>query len=310
LARQREDAATAMTRTLRRLAVGVCVAGALALFALWRIDSPRVERLRMAVVDALGPGLALTGAPIAELVALAEDWGRFGDLDRQNRELRREIERLRAWRDAAAELERENAQLRALNNVRLAPRTGYATGEIVADGRGPFAHSAVVNIGARDGVEDGAAAVDGEGLVGRVVGVGEQSARILLLTDFSSRLPVKILPSGRRAILAGDATAAPQLLFLATTEGVSIGDRVVTSGDGGVTPPDMPVGLVAALGERMARVSLASDYSRLEFVRVLRWRRERPVDAPGELILPERFETAPAPVVGEAIAPPPHGAGD
>jgi rod shape-determining protein MreC len=298
-----------MTRALRRIVVAACAAGSLGLFALWRIDNPRIERLRMTVADALAPGFDLTGGAIAQAVALAEDWRRFRDVDSQNRELRREIERLRAWREAAAELERENARLRALNNVRLAPRTGYATGEIVADGRGAFGHSALVNVGARDGVEDGAAAVDGEGVVGRVVGVGEQSARILLLTDFSSRLPVKVLPSGRRAILAGDATAAPQLLFLATTEGVSIGDRVVTSGDGGVTPPDMPVGLVAALGERTARVSLASDYSRLEFVRVLRWRRERPVDAPGELILPERFD-APAPVAGNAATAAPAGTGD
>jgi rod shape-determining protein MreC len=288
-----------MARTLRRIGVGALAALALGLFALWRIDSPRIERLRMALADRLSPSIDLAAGPVSDLVALVEDWGRFRDVDGQNRELRREVERLRAWRDAAAELERENARLRALNNVRLAPRTGYATGEIVADAGGPFGHSALVDIGARDGVEDGAAAVDGEGLVGRIVGLGEASARVLLLTDFASRVPVKILPSGRRAILTGDATAAPQLLFIADPEGVAIGDRVVTSGDGGVFPPDLPVGVVAALGDRSARVRLASDYSRLDFVRVLRWRREKPVDAPGELILPGQFD-APAPVVGQA----------
>lgn len=276
-----------MARAVRRIVLAGLALVGLALFALWRIDNPRVEQLRMASADALAPAVNAIAAPLADAATLARDWERLSVVHAQNRELRREIQRLRAWRDAAQELERENARLRALNNVRLSPRIGFATGEVVADAGGPFGHSALVNIGARDGVADGAAAVDGSGLVGRVVGVGEGVARILMLTDPSSRVPVKILPSGRRAVLAGDASSAPQLAFLAATEDVGVGDRVVTSGDGGVFPPDLDVGVVAAVDGRAARVRLAADYGRLEFVRVLRWRPEAPLDAPTALILPE-----------------------
>ena len=276
-----------MARAVRRIVLAGLGLSGLVLFALWRVDNPRVEQLRMASADALAPAVNAVAAPLADAAALARDWERLSAVHAQNRELRREIQRLRAWRDAAQELERENARLRALNNVRLSPRIGFATGEVVADAGGPFAHSALVNIGARDGVADGAAAVDGSGLVGRVVGVGEGVARILMLTDPSSRVPVKILPSGRRAVLAGDASAAPQLAFLAATEDVGVGDLVVTSGDGGVFPPDIEVGLVAAVDGRAARVRLAADYGRLEFVRVLRWRPEAPLNAPSALILPE-----------------------
>jgi rod shape-determining protein MreC len=290
VARLRDDAGAEMARTLRRIVLVVLCVGGLALFLLWRADNPRVERLRIAVAEAASPSITFLATPATRLWLLVEDWGRFQDVYAQNRELRREIERLRAWRDAAQGLERENAQLRALNNVRLSPRMSFATGEVIADTGGPFGHSALVNIGARDGVEDGAAAVDGAGLVGRVVGVGDQVARVLLLTDFDSRVPVKILPSGRRAILTGDATAAPRLSFIAEPEGVEIGQQVVTSGDDGVFPPDLAVGVVAALEGRAARARLAADYQRLEFVRVLRWRRPTPTDAPGELILPGRAE--------------------
>ena len=286
MARHPEDASVVMVRTVRRIGYGLLTLAGLALFLLWRIDNPRVERARMAVADALAPPVAWIAEPVAGAAAIAEDWEAFADVWRRNRDLRREIERLRAWRDVAQELERENARLRALNNVRLAPRMGFATGEVIADAGGPFGRSVLVNVGSADGVEDGAAAVDGAGLVGRVVAVGERVSRILLLTDFDSRVPVKVLPSGRRAVLTGDATAAPRLAFLAEAAEVPVGATVVTSGDGGVYPPDIDVGVIAALGERSARVSLAADYQRLEFVRVLRWRRERPLDAPGELILP------------------------
>jgi rod shape-determining protein MreC len=286
VAKLREDAGAEMARTVRRIGLaGLCLIG-LVLFGLWRVDSPRIERLRMALVDAAAPSVTVFARPAARLAEIVEDWERFSDVYGQNRDLRREIERLRAWREAAQVLERENSQLRALNNVRLSPRMAFATGEVIADGAGPFGHSILVNIGARDGVEDGAAAVDGAGLVGRVVGVGEEVSRILLLTDFESRVPVKILPSGRRAILTGDATAAPRLSFIAEPDGVQIGQRIVTSGDDGVFPPDIAVGLVAAVDGRAARAQLSADYRRLEFVRVLRWRRSAPADAPGDLILP------------------------
>lgn len=288
-----------MARTVRRIVLALLALLAIAAFGLWRVDNPRAERMRMVVIDALAPPLGGLTAPLAWAARAAEDWAGFVAAHEENRELRREIARLRAWREAAQQLERENARLRALNNVRLAPRIVFATGEIVADSGGPFARSVLVDVGRVDGVADGAAAVDGGGLVGRAVGVGERVSRLLLLTDPTSRVPVKVLPSGRRAILMGDGEAAPRLGFLSDPQGVSLGDRVETSGEGGVFPPDLAVGVIAALGDRSARVRLAADYRRLDFVRVLRWRREAPLDDAPRLILPPA-----APATGPVAAGP------
>jgi len=286
VSQMREDAGAELARTLRRVALAAfCLLG-VGLFLLWRIDNPRIERLRMALADAVAPSMDMIAGPVARLGDLLRDWERFGDVYAENHELRREIERLRAWREAARSLERENAQLRALNNVRLSARMGFATGEVIADAGGPFGRSVLVNIGARDGVTDGAAAVDGAGLVGRVVGVGEEVSRVLLLTDFDSRVPVKVLPSGERAVLTGEADAPPRLRFVGDIDAVSPGQRVVTSGDGGVFPPDLVVGVVAAMDRRGALAQLAADYRGLSFLRILRWRRPVPADAPGALVPP------------------------
>jgi rod shape-determining protein MreC len=169
-------------------------------------------------------------------------------------------------------------------NVRLAPRMGFVTGDVIADSGGPFSQSALVNVGSRDGVIDGSAAVDGRGLVGRVVGVGENAARLLLLTDFSSRVPVVIQPSGKRAILVGDGTAAPRLDFVEGGDAIGAGDLLETSGDGGVFPPNLPVGRAILSGSTW-RAALAADYARMEFVRLLRYRPDTRIDRPGDLIL-------------------------
>ena len=302
MARLRNDASAEMARTLRRILLGSLTVVALALFALWRVDSPRIEAMRLGLADRAAPFLAVTSVPFARLMMLVEDWERFSSLHQQNRDLRREIERLRGWRDAAQQLERENAQLRALNNVQLSPRLAYATAEIFADPRSPFGRSVMASVGADDGVADGSAVVDGRGLVGRVVGVGAGVSRILLLTDFSSRVPIKILPSGLRGVLVGDGTAAPQLAFVAEPGAIELGARVVTSGDDGVFPPDLPVGVIAAQGERLARVQLASDYQRLEFVRILRWQREVPEALPPDLVGPPLAEPAEGPELPERSA--------
>jgi rod shape-determining protein MreC len=298
LARLREDASAEMARTLRRILLAGLALVALVLFALWRADSPRVEALRLQVADRARPLLELSAAPFAKAVALIEDWERFATLHGQNRDLRREVERLRGWREAAQQLERENARLRALNNVQLSPRLAYTTAEILADPRSPFGRSVLVSVGSLDGVVDGSAAVDGNGLVGRIVGVGEDVARLLLLTDFSSRVPVKVLPGGQRGVLTGDGGQAPRLDFVADAADLTLGARVVTSGDDGVFPPDIPVGVLAGAGERVLRVSLAADYQLLDFVRILRWQRDTPRELTPDLVGssadPSRPEAEPA----------------
>ena len=160
------------------------------------------------------------------------------------------------------------------------------SGVVMADSGSPFRQSVLLNVGARDGIVDGWATMDGLGLVGRISGVGERTARVILLTDASSRIPVTIQPSGQRAMLVGDNTPAPPVEFLETPEQVRPGDRVISSGDGGIFPAGLLVGVVEADSERRLRVRLAADYERLSFLRVLRSHPAEEISEAGSLILP------------------------
>ena len=177
---------------------------------------------------------------------------------------------MQTWKEAALQLEQENARLLDLNKVRLDPRLTYVTGVVLADSGSPFRQSVLLNVGARDGLIEGWATMDGIGLVGRISGVGDNTARVILLTDASSRIPAVIQPSGQRAIVAGDNSAAPPIDFLENPELVRPGDRVISSGDGGVFPAGLLIGQIAADPGGRLRVRLAADFERLEFLRVLR----------------------------------------
>ncbi|SFS21623.1 rod shape-determining protein MreC [Yoonia litorea] len=271
---------------IRRLLVGVLVLALVGLFLVWRIDSPRVERLRAQAIDTFVPSFAWAMAPITGAANLISDFQSYQQLRAQNQDLRRELQQMKAWREAALQLEQENAKLLDLNNVSLDPQLTYVTGVVITDSGSPFRQSVLVNVGARDGIVDGWPTMDGIGLVGRIAGVGNETSRVMLLTDTSSRIPVTIQPSGQRAILAGDNTLAPPLDFLEDTALVRPGDRVVSSGDGGVFPADLLVGQVALGTDGRMRVRLAADYGRLEFLRVLRAQPHGQIADPDGLVTP------------------------
>jgi rod shape-determining protein MreC len=275
-----------IARPVRRLVIGLLVFVLLATFALWRIDSPRVERFRVALTDRLVPSFDWALVPVTNFVGMVDDFRSYARIHEQNQQLRRELQQMRAWREAALQLEQQNAQLRDLNQVRVDPRLTHVTGVVLADSGSPFRQSVLLNVGARDGIRDGWATMDGLGLVGRISGVGQQTSRVILLTDSNSRIPVTVQPSGQRAVLAGDNSALPPLDFLEAPEEVRPGDRVVTSGDGGVFPAGLLVGQVAQGVDRRLRVRLSADYERMEFLRVLRSQPIEPVTDPGGLVLP------------------------
>lgn len=288
-----------MWRSIRQiLLVGFSVL-LLGIFVLWRIDNPRVENIRIAILDAIRPSFDWTINPVTYVSNLFSDYQTMDDLYDQNRELRREIQRLKGWREAALQLEEKNARLRALNNVRLSPRLSFISGEVLADTGSPFRQSGLLNIGRIDGVQDGSATVDGLGLVGRISGVGERTSRVILLTDINSRIPIIVDRSGQRGLLTGDNTNAPLLEFIEDPEELQPGDRVFTSGDGGVLPPDILIGTVAVAQDGRLRVRLAADYRRLEFIRVLRPGRSETITGAGDLIGPLRPEDSGADELAE-----------
>ncbi len=309
MAKSRSTGPEDYARPLRRLLVGFLVLLLLGLFLLWRIDSPRVERFRAALVDRVVPSFDWALLPITKAAAMIDEFQSYASLYEQNQELRRELQQMKAWREAALQLEQKNARLLDLNQVRLDPKLTHVTGVVLADSGSPFRQSVLLNVGARDGIRDGWATMDGIGLVGRISGVGERTSRVILLTDSNSRLPVTVQPSGQKALLSGDNSALPPLEFLENADLVRPGDRVVTSGDGGMLPAGLLVGQVVMGTDRRLRVVLSADYERLEFLRVLRSHDLIPITDPGALIAPPPGTLEPEADTGEAAAADPSAAG-
>ena len=269
---------------LRRLITALLLLGLFGLFVLWRIDGPRVEKFRVLVIDTFVPSFEWMLRPMTSVVKLAQDYQSYEKLLEQNKELRRELQQMKSWKEAALQLEQENARLLDLSQLRLDSKLTHVSGIVMADSGSPFRQSVLLNIGSRDGIQDGWAAMDGLGLVGRISGVGSSTSRVLLLTDNASQIPVVLQPSGQDAIVMGDNSFAPPVEFIENADLVRPGDRIITSGEGGVLPAGLLVGTLAMDPNGRLRTRLAADYERLEFLKVLRDYGTEKIDGLGSLL--------------------------
>ena len=269
---------------LRRLITALLLLSLFGLFVLWRIDGPRVEKFRVLVIDTFVPSFEWMLRPMTSVVKLAKDYQSYEKLLEQNKELRRELQQMKSWKEAALQLEQENARLLDLSQLRLDSKLTHVSGIVMADSGSPFRQSVLLNIGSRDGIQDGWAAMDGLGLVGRISGVGSSTSRVLLLTDNASQIPVILQPSGQDAIVMGDNSFAPPVEFIENADLVRPGDRIITSGEGGVLPAGLLVGTLAMDPNGRLRTRLAADYERLEFLKVLRDYGTEKIDGLGSLL--------------------------
>jgi rod shape-determining protein MreC len=242
---------------------------AFGLMLMSRSDAGAVERLRIALADAFAPILELMVRPVSTVTGMIDSIGGMTEIYSENHRLREENQRLLQWHEAARALQQENESLRQLLNLPTPAPVRYVTARIIGDNGGAFVRTVLVASGARDGVRKNQAAITGQGLAGRVIEVGERAARVLLLTDINSRIPVALEKSRVRAVLAGDNGPMPQLVHLPPDAEPGIGERVVTSGFGGMFPPGIPVGTISRVGPEEIRVIPLVDWDRMEFLRLV-----------------------------------------
>ncbi len=252
-----------------RFALLLLVFSALATMLLAKIEMVAVERVRAGVIDTVSPVLDGLSRPIATISAGVQRLETFFGVYDENERLREQNTRLLKWQTEALALAAENSTLRQMLNFVPEKETETAAARVIGDSGGVFAQSVLINAGMALGVDPGDAVISVRGLVGRVAEAGRKSARVLLITDFNSRIPVVSGKKRVRGILVGDNSPAPKLAFLPADNGLELGDRIVTSGHGHVFPAGLPVGTIASIGESGIRVAPFANFDLLEFVRII-----------------------------------------
>lgn len=257
-----------MRQALARLTLPSLVLAGFALLLLGRADAPLTERARMAVADAVAPAFAVMDMPRAAAHAALQELRNLRSLRSDNARLRSENEQLLRWQAAAVALDAENAMLKDALHWVPDPAASYVTARVVADAGGVYARSVLLPIGRSQGVTKGEVALDGQGLVGRVTELGARSARVLLVTDLNSRIPVALEGSRGRAILMGTNGPRPRLMHWSEDAPPIEGEHVVTSAEADAFPAGLPLGVVRYNAGNAPEVELAARLDRLDAIRL------------------------------------------
>ncbi|MDA8249319.1 MAG: rod shape-determining protein MreC [Rhodospirillales bacterium] len=255
-------------QALAKLTLPVLIAAAFVLMLLGKADTVLVERARMALADGLAPLYALLAEPVGALRGSIDGMAELFALHAENARLRAENERLRQWESVALALDAENAALKANLHWIPDPAASFVTARVVADAGGVYARAVLLSTGPGAHVAKGQVALDDRGLVGRVTELGSRSARVLLITDINSRIPVILETSRGHAIVAGTNGPRPRLLYWPEGQMPVEGERVVTSAEANAFPAGLPVGMVHVVGRNAVEIAPAARLDRLEIVRI------------------------------------------
>jgi rod shape-determining protein MreC len=283
----------------------VAVAGmlvAVLLLIVAAVDPRGFAAIRGAALDATAPvssgGRSLTGffGGIGDVVS---NYFRAGS---QNAELKAELAETRRALIEARAAQAENERLTALLGLAQEVTDEVTVARIVGSSFQSPRRLATLSAGTGSGVAAGMPVRSSDGLIGRVIETGRWAARVLLVTDASSNVPVRLVRDGTPAIAAGRGDGTIELRTLEVGENpFRPGDVLVTSGTGGIFPPNVPVARVARIEGDTAIARPLAEPARIDFAIVQRAYQPAVegtlADAPVQRVAPPSGE-APAPASG------------
>ena len=142
-------------------------------------------------------------------------------------------------------IKHENTRLRLLLSSTVRGEQKKMVAEILSVDSDPYTHQVVINRGENDGVYDGQSVIDEEGIVGQILHVGSSHSRVILITDVTHAIPVRVQRNGVRLVASGNGNVTRLVHnFVQHSADIKVGDLLVTSGLGGKFPKGYPVSKV------------------------------------------------------------------
>ncbi len=242
-------------------------------------DDGLLGRVRAGVTTILAPiqeGLVTVVRPIGDAAGSVTD---LFTASSRNAELEERVDELEARERSMIDLERENAELRDLLDLRERTELDTITARTIALGSSSFEWTMTIDVGRDDGVERDMPVIEADGLVGRVVAVTDSAAQVLLAIDPNFAAAARLATSAETGIV--DGRGGDPMLWSPLDSEVELegGDQLVTSSyddGGGVYPAGIPIGEVAAAGtsadqlRREVEIRPFVDFTDLDHVMVVR----------------------------------------
>lgn len=235
---------------------------------LTRTDSAFINKLDSSVLQFTGPVMQVVEFPARVIHRVYTYFYDISHIYADNRELREENKQMLILQNKVRTLEVENQLLERLLNYVPPADASFISAQIIAESGDSFTHMLLVYIG-DEAVKKGQIVLGDESVIGRVDRVSGKYAKVILVTDINSKIPVVVERTRVRGILSGNNTVHPSLIFTRSAADIQEGDIVVTSGVGGMFPAGLPIGFVSSIKNGEISVETMADIGRIEYVRIV-----------------------------------------
>lgn len=256
--------------TYARLAIGLLLLAAVVLLIMARMNHPFTARLRTSMGDMIRPVMQTFTIPVQGFRDLMQNKEALFNAYEENKQLREENDTLRHWQAVAIAMKAENESLRKLAAYRPVEDVSYVTAHVIAQSPDAYSGTLMINAGGGEGLISLQPVIDAHGLIGRIVDVGDRTARVLLLSDAMSRIPVITGNSRQHAILAGAGDELLRMTFVTgDAKEIQLGEPVMTTAEGGLMPDNIMIGTVFRRDASGLLVKPLRPLARAEYVRVV-----------------------------------------
>ena len=253
----------------KKFAIVILFLSAFVLMLINKTDTVVIEKTSSVATDIVSPLIDVLVAPARAMAGVFDYFRDLGHIYSDNQKLREENKRLQIISDKSRALEIENKLLSKLLNYTPPPKATFITARVIAEEGDAFSHSIIAYTGGEGNVKKGQVVMSDNGVIGRVDKPGKRYAKIILITDINSKIPVMVERTRIRGILSGDNTSVPKMIFIPLSAKLSVGDRIITSGVAGVFPPGLPIGKVSSIEKNNVKVKTFGNLDRLEYVKII-----------------------------------------
>ena len=266
----------------KKFAIVILFLSAFVLMLINKTDTVVIEKTSSVATDIVSPLIDVLVAPARAMAGVFDYFRDLGHIYSDNQKLREENKRLQIISDKSRALEIENKLLSKLLNYTPPPKATFITARVIAEEGDAFSHSIIAYTGGEGNVKKGQVVMGDNGVIGRVDKPGKRYAKIILITDINSKIPVMVERTRIRGILSGDNTSVPKMIFIPLSAKLSVGDRIITSGVAGVFPPGLPIGKVSSIEKNNVKVKTFGNLDRLEYVKIIDYGLNQDVLTPQE----------------------------
>jgi len=226
----------------------LCVVAAIVLLALSRINPPAFTALRSGVAELTAPVSGGIAAAVRAVASVPDGIGHYFGVKRENARLRAQLAHDHELLMRARMLSYDNHRLKHLLELRDRSTETVAAARLISSSATSTRRFALLNAGLRQGVRGGQPVSGPHGVIGRVLEAGPDTARVMLLIDPESAVPVRRTRDGVPAIASGRGDTLLEVRPVSLVDKpFKIGDVLLSSGTGGLYPPDIPVARVVKL---------------------------------------------------------------